>query len=457
MLLTALALAGAGLAAYLVESARLDRQLTANVTQELQEFQQLQSTGVDPATGERFASARALLKTALARNVPAAGEALIMYWDGRTRDQSGDTTFASNLEQLDLTRYDPFVQAIGDLLPRGGSRTLETPVGEVLMAVRPVNDARTQGAFVVVTSRSTQQAEVLELMRTYAYVATGMLLLVTLGAWLVAGRLLAPVRRLHDTAADISGSDLTRRLQARGNDDLTALTRTFNEMLDRLEGAFSTQRQFLDDAGHELRTPVTILRGHLEVMDEQDPAEVEATRSLLLEEIDRMSRLVDDLIVLAKAQRPDFVRPVRTELGALLDSVADKAVGLARRRWTVDARAEGAVLLDAQRVTQALLQLATNAVQHTGDGDEIALGSRHRPGYVDLWVRDTGSGVAAEDTERIFARFQRGSTARTDDGSGLGLSIVTAIAAAHGGSVSLTSFLGRGSTFTLTLPAGGPS
>jgi signal transduction histidine kinase len=440
-----------------VESARLYRQLSANVTQELQEFEQLQSTGVDPATGERFASARALLKTALARNVPAAGEALIMYWDGRTRDQSGDTTFASDLEQLDLTEYEPFVRAIGDLLPRGGSRTLGTPVGEVLMAVRAVNDRRTQGAFVVVTSRSSQQAEVLDLMRTYAYVATGMLLLVTLGAWIVAGRLLAPVRRLHDTAADISGSDLTRRLQARGNDDLTALTQTFNAMLDRLEGAFGTQRQFLDDAGHELRTPVTILRGHLELMNEHDPAEVVATRSLLLEEIDRMSRLVDDLIVLAKAQRPDFVRPVVTQLGGLLDSVADKVVGLAPRRWTVDARAEGAVSLDPQRVTQALLQLATNAVQHTCGDDEIALGSRHRPGYVDLWVRDTGPGVAAEDAERIFARFQRGGATRTEDGSGLGLSIVTAIAAAHGGSVTLSSSPGRGATFTLTLPTGGPS
>lgn len=181
----------------------------------------------------------------------------------------------------------------------------------------------------------------------------------------------------------------------------------------------------------------------------------------------RVNLLIADLLSLIEfrlrrpyrgfTQRPDFVRATPTDLAPLLDDVVVKARALAPRRWTVDGRAEGNARLDPQRITQALLQLATNAVRHTGPDDEIALGSRTRAGAVDLWVRDSGCGVPPEDRERIFARFQRGSAVRSEEGSGLGLSIVTAIAAAHGGSVALSSVPGRGATFTFTVPAGGTS
>ena len=151
------------------------------------------------------------------------------------------------------------------------------------------------------------------------------LLVVTLGAWSVSGRLLAPVRQLRTTAQEITDTDLSRRIPVEGHDDISDLVRTVNAMLDRLDGAFATQRTFLDDAGHELRTPVTVLRGHLELLDPYDHQDVTTTRELLLDEIDRMSRLVDDLIVLAKAGRPDFLRPAPTDVGVLTDQVLDKA------------------------------------------------------------------------------------------------------------------------------------
>ena len=171
-----------------------------------------------------------------------------------------------------------------------------------------------------------------DIMRTYLIVAAIALGVVAIGAYVISGRLLRPIRDLRDAARDIGESDLTRRITATGNDDLTDLTVTFNDMLDRLDGAFSTQRQFLDDVGHELKTPITIVRGHLELMDSTDVDEVAATRELVLDEMDRMGRLVEELILLAKTRRPDFVHLEPTDLGALTDILLDKMRGLGDSR-----------------------------------------------------------------------------------------------------------------------------
>jgi two-component system OmpR family sensor kinase len=236
-----------------------------------------------------------------------------------------------------------------------------------------------------------------------------------------------------------------------GQDDLADLQRTFNDMLDRLESAFNTQRQLLDDAGHELRTPLTILRGHLEVLDQADPDDVSATRALLLDETDRMARLVDDLLVLAKARRPDFVVAASTDVELLTQGVLDRARGLADRQWVLDGVARTSAPLDGQRVTQALLQLADNAVRHTQPGDQIGIGSRLHEGQLELWVRDTGSGVDPAVRQQIFHRFVRDDDG--GDGFGLGLSIVTAIAEAHGGRATLDD-TSPGATFRVQVPRG---
>ena len=288
-------------------------------------------------------------------------------------------------------------------------------------------------------------------MITYALLAAlSVILIAGLASW-IAGRLLSPVRRLRDTARGITDGDLGGRLEVTGHDDLSDLQRTFNDMLDRLESAFVTQRQLLDDAGHELRTPLTILRGHLEVLDASDPDDVAATRTLLLDETDRMSRLVNDLLMLAKARRPDFVAVQPTDVETLTHGVLDRARALADRTWLLDAVARGHAQLDGQRITQALLQLADNAARHTQPGDEIGIGSRHHEGRVELWVRDTGPGVAPELRTQIFERFTRGD--HSDEGFGLGLSIVRAIAEAHGGDVVLDDTT-TGATFRLRLPTG---
>jgi signal transduction histidine kinase len=227
-------------------------------------------------------------------------------------------------------------------------------------------------------------------------------------------------------------------------------------MLDRLQGAFTTQRRFLDDASHELRTPITVIRGHLEVMSD-DPADREHTMTLVGAELDRMKRIVDDLLLLAKAEQPDFLHPGPVELAELTVELLATARVLGERRWRLDALAEETVQADGERLTQALMQLTENAVAHTRPEDLVAIGSAVRDGRVELWVRDTGPGVAADVRERIFDRFARADGFATREGAGLGLAIVASIAEAHGGRVRLESAVGQGATFTLDLPLRRPA
>jgi two-component system, OmpR family, sensor kinase len=451
VLLTALALLGAGLAAYVVVSERLTDRVNQAIEQEIREFVALKRE-VDPATGRPFTSADRMLRVALERQVPDPNETIVTIVIGGQTVQS----VPPGKDYGGLPTDPAFAQAVRDLLPKGGAARVETKLGETLLAVKPVREGtRVTGAYVPVYFPVAERAEFLAVMRTYALVAAIALVLVTAGAWLVAGRLLQPLRQMRATAQEISHTDLSRRLDTTGNDDITDLGNTFNAMLDRLEHSFVQQRRFLDDAGHELRTPITIVRGHLELLDPDHVRDTEATRDLVLDEVDRMARLVDDMIVLAKSGRPDFLKTVEVDAGVLTDEVLDKAGALADRTWKLDERAEGAIQVDPQRITQALLQLATNAAQHTGPGDVIALGSTRDAATVRWWVRDTGPGVPAADAERIFERFQRGDDARGAEGSGLGLSIVRAIATAHGGDVRLDSMPGEGATFTVVIPTVG--
>ncbi len=299
-------------------------------------------------------------------------------------------------------------------------------------------------------------------MRTYTIVALLSLFIISWVAWWQAGRLLGPLRALRRTADEISATDLSRRVPESGNDDITALSRTVNGMLDRLEAAFVGQRQFLDDAGHELKTPLTVLRGHLELLDGSDPAEFAETRDLLLDEVDRMARLVGDLTLLAKSDRPDFLSLGEIDPSELAVTVLAKARALGDRRWVLDPATSAVggvrVVVDDQRLTQALLQLADNAVKHTVPGDEIRIGATVGDGALRCWVHDNGRGVRPEDRQRIFERFSRARVPVADEGFGLGLSIVSAIARAHGGSAYVADVpAGSGARFVVEVPAVRPA
>lgn len=430
----------AGVVVYTIESRRLDQQVNSEVDQEFAELAEFEAGGP-------FPSVQAMLRQFLLRNVPDDNELLVTWWE--------DGLGAKSLGPLPLPR-DEFAEVVRPLLTDNGTRTLDTSSGKWQVAVQSIQQGEETGALVVVTDLDGARDGLHDTMRTYAIVAGLVLLLVTAMAAWVSGRLLSPLRTLRETADDISETDLSRRLPVTGNDDITALTLTFNRMLDRLEAAFVGQREFLDDAGHELKTPLTVLRGHLELLDPDDPADVAETRLLLLDEIDRMSRLVGDLILLAKSDRPDFLQPRDVDLDGLTRDLATKARGLGDRNWTLDGTGRAKVRADEQRLTQALLQLADNAVKHTRDGDTIAVGSSYDGRAARLWVRDTGPGVRPEDRIRIFERFGRSAVPPGDEGFGLGLSIVGAIARAHGGSVSVEDAEPAGARFVITLPEEDP-
>jgi signal transduction histidine kinase len=182
-----------------------------------------------------------------------------------------------------------------------------------------------------------------------------------------------------------------------------------------------------------------------------DPGDRELTMALVMRELDRMRRIVDELLLLAKSRRPDFLHPRPVELAELTVELLAAARVLGDRRWRLDGLAEETVLADDERLTQALMQLVENAVAHTEAGDSIEIGSAVRDSRVELWVRDTGPGVGVDVRERLFDRFSRGNGS-TREGAGLGLAIVASIADAHGGSVRLDSSPGHGATFTLDLP-----
>lgn len=444
-LLTAIALIGVGFTLYAVQRQNVDRSIEREQAKEIAEFRDLQSSAKDPETGQPFNSADRLIRWFLERNLPAPGEVFYGF------PTSGQPLFQGTRDPA-LESSDEFSATIKRMRTGGGTAEIEIPSGTYRLSSQPVHDASGDGLFVVVHNVSEAYSGVTRLLATYATVAALSWLIITCIASLMAGRLLTPVRRLSETAQAISAGDLSRRIDVSGNDDLTELQRTFNAMLDRLEAAFASQRRLLDDAGHELRTPLTIVRGHLELLDTHDPEEIESTRALLLDELDRMARLVNDLLILAKTRRPDFVTLRPEDVHLLTTELFHKARALGPRQWSQDDVATGTVAVDRQRLTQAMMQLVENAVRHTKETDTIAIGSRWTATGLEFWVRDSGPGVAEADRELIFHRFHRGAGRQTTDpGFGLGLSIVAAIAEAHGGRIDLDDTK-RGATFRLILP-----
>lgn len=448
-LLTTLAMTTVGVVIHVVESARRDAAVVDEANQEIAELRQLVDRGIDPDTNAPFVSAEPLLRTYLQRNVAGPHEMFVGWIDGGPELRSLQSPGPG------LVRLPEFTSAVEGLLGTGGSRRIQTTEhGEVLVTVQPVVGAPREGeaALVVASYFAAERASLRDLMRTFAIVALLSVLLITgLAAW-QGRRLLAPLRELSDTAREITGTDLSRRVPETGNDDITELTRTVNDMLERLEATITGQRRFLDDAGHELRTPLTILRGHLELLDADDPGDVAGTRALLLDEVDRMGRLVEDLIILAKTRRPDFLTPAPVDLDDLTTTVLAKAQGMADRDWHLDEVAVTRVVADEQRITQALLQLVDNAVKHTDAGDVVAVGSSVSEGNVRLWVRDTGDGIPPESRAVVLERFGRAEVRTGDEGFGLGLSIVNAIAQAHHGRVIIEDTAGGGATVVIELP-----
>lgn len=424
-----------------------EEQTRKSLVQEVEEFRRLVK-GRNPYTGQPFRNDIAtIFDVFLARNVPNHNEALITLLNGRLYKSSPTSLPASINPDSEMINY-------WAKLNQPKFIKKETPAGTFLYLAEPIVTTQGRGVFVVLNTDIYEREEVNLTIAVVGIVEAIMaaIALTSSVAWLATGRILTRLRLLTETARSISESDLTQRIPVRGEDEITELTITFNEMIERLEAAFTSQRDFIDDASHELRTPIAIVRGHLELLND-DPQEQRETLELVIDELDRMSRIVNDLLLLTKAEQPDFLNLETVQLESLTQELYFKATALGIRDWQLEALASGQIIGDRQRLTQAIMNLAQNATQHTDKNDIIALGSAITNSNAQFWVRDTGEGIALLDQKKIFKRFARGSHGRRrSEGAGLGLAIVQAIAQAHGGRVELISEPCAGSTFTIVIP-----
>lgn len=293
------------------------------------------------------------------------------------------------------------------------------------------------------------------------------LLLGSFGGLLLANQALSPVDRITTAAEQIAKGDLAERVPMPANastkqDEIGRLAATFNHMISRLQAAFERQKQFTSDASHELRTPLAVMRGDMEIAlrRERSPEEYQRVLGSNLEEIIRLTRLIEDLLMLARADSGRVeLRCEPVDLNKLCRQMADYITPLAQQRDQVltyeSPNDEIIVNADLQRIKQLLLNLLDNAIKYTPAGGHVTLMVKAEHDQAVIAVADTGRGISAEDLPHIFERFFRRSGKTSDRsaaGFGLGLSIVKWIVESHGGLIETTSQPGNGTTFVVKLP-----
>ncbi len=373
--------------------------------------------------------------------------------------------------------YGLVVFAFGSLLVGGlyvfQARQLDDPV---VAEGLTVSDEQGVARYIYITADARQRVELelferevnrrsLEQLRKSSLVSVAALALISFGAgWSLAGAALRPVNRIASVARDISGSDLSRRIEMTGpSDELKDLADTFDGMLDRVQDAFEEQRRFVHEASHELRNPLAIARTNLELALTADGGEPTARADddelrraavIAYRSAGRMSVLVDDLLEQARtgvtelSRTPVDVGRLVTDLGAEF-TAASAGAGV---RIDVSGVEPGPITVigDGPALRRAVANLMANALRFAPPGSVLSLTARRVDGWIELGVADQGPGIDPSEHELVFQRFWRGGDPGA--GSGLGLSIVKRIAERHGGTVRLESAKGAGATFTVRIP-----
>jgi len=361
---------------------------------------------------------------------------------GSTRAASGDGSRLFSTGSADGTvRY----RVLASALPTGGTIVLAYPLGDAEAAL-----GRLLWIEAIVT------------LAVLAAVAAFALWLVRLG--------LRPLTNMEQAAAEIAAGDLSRRVTPDGgNTEVGRLGRALNVMMERIEAAFAERRasearlrRFVADASHELRTPLTSIRGYAELFRhgaEDRPADLAKSMRRIEEESARMSTLVEELLLLARLDQGPQIERTPVDLTALATDAVSDARTVQRDR-PIDLDAPGPVVVsgDAARLRQVAANLLSNALEHTPANTPVHVRVAMRDGEATLEVADEGPGLSPDDASRVFDRFFRvdESRSRDDGGSGLGLSIVAAIAQAHGGRVAVETAPGAGARFIVTLPVAAP-
>jgi len=375
---------------------------------------------------------------------------------------TSDGTMVSRSENLGeqiITITSDIIARVG----RGDSTFANTTSSNIPLRVYASPLAlRAQTIGIIIVAQSLQPAND-TLARLAALLAGGVFLglfFAAVGGAFLADRALAPIDRVTRTAQSITQSnDLNRRIEeSKSRDEVGLLAATFNEMLKRIDGIFRAQQQFVADVSHELRSPLTAIRGNLDLL-RRGAAEDATQRADALGAIDsesaRMQRLVSDLLLLAQADAGFKIRKERVELDTLVLDVYRQGRAMARGVSVALGKEDQAqVMGDPDRLKQLLMNLVDNALKHTPSGGSVTISLERDAQWVRIAVADTGIGIPAADLPKIFDRLYRvdKSRARDKGGTGLGLAIAKWIAEAHGGRIEAQSQVSKGSVFTVWLP-----
>jgi signal transduction histidine kinase len=328
-----------------------------------------------------------------------------------------------------------------------------------------VKYGRVQGTITVAEVDQVEAAVnfgTLQTLRRYSLYALGGLFVASLGiGWILSGRALRPVGAIAQTAREIQATDLSRRIRLEGaHDELRDLGETIDSMLDRLDDAFRAQRQLIDDASHELRSPLAVIRANLDasLLDAPDatPAERQRAVAVIDRATTRMSRLVEDLLATARRDA-DALADTDVDLSVVAREAGEEFAAVAGARQVFlayDVRPGLSLIGDPDALRRSAGNLLSNAVRLSPEGGTVTVATGRTDGWLWLAVADEGPGIAAEDQPRVFDRFWRGTHSSRDRRTGLGLAIVRQIVESHGGQVAVFSAPGTGSTFVLWLPAG---
>jgi heavy metal sensor kinase len=377
-------------------------------------------------------------------------------------DTNGVIVYRSgNLGKDSLHLKQAFVSLAQDSTVQFTTIEQELPSKDGMQPLR-IALARSSSAYIVAGYQIDEVQSLLdEFFGTLTLLAPAILLLSVLGGWFLAKTSLHPVDEITRTAQDITASNLSRRLPVpKSNDEIGRLSETLNDMISRLESSFERIRQFTADASHELRTPLTILTGELELAlrTRKSAEEYQEVLSSALQEVLRLSHVVESLLLLSRTDMGQIsLHREPTNLTETLADLADAAMILGTQkniyitfRHTEDLFIEA----DRAKLYQMFLNLVDNAVKYTPEGGMISIAVHRDGSFAEVRVRDTGIGINPEHRTKIFDRFYRVDKARSRDlgGAGLGLSIVQWIVQIHGGTISVESEPGQGSTFIVCLP-----
>ena len=373
----------------------------------------------------------------------------------RVEEKTGGSGGDRGDDRDDLEEKRRFLEA-----PEGFSEQKLEDLGKTLELTQAVSLPGTDEAIVRVAKSLGPTEEALEELRGTFLRLGGVALLVSAAlAWFLAARLTRPLRRLTEISGEVAEDDLTARvpLEKAGSDEVRTLAISFNQMLDRLEDSFDRQRAFVADASHDLRTPLTIVRGQLDVLarnPDPSPEEVARVSAAVQDAVGRMEFLVDDLLLLARSDsnRPSEVQ--RLGLGPLLEAERDGRVEEERERIQIGEVTDREIAFDPEALSRAVSNLVDNALRHAGSEGLVGLAAVPSGDGILITVDDDGPGVPAAERERIFDRFTRLDRARSSEtgGSGLGLAIVKALVEAGGGSVACSDSPQGGARFSIRLP-----